>query len=195
MTDQQVAELSASRRLLHGASSVVFVAMWIGVVCVQFTVALEAANSASHCSMSGGLWNSYVTENAAMALIVVAAAGTSGYLMCARRNGWGARALDRSINLCAILAVLIVYIASASALMLMEDSVANNPVSMPMTTIANALTAVTGLAAVNTLIVCRALRQSDTRPRAAAWRASLVPAVWYAVGCLVFAAAAAAYCS
>ena len=194
MTDQQVAELSVSSRLLRGAGSVVFVATWIGVVCVQFTVALKAADAASHCSMSGGVWDTYVTENAAMALIVVAAAAASGYLVCARRKEWGARALDRSITLCAILAASLTFLACTYASALVMGPVGNLPVSMPMATVANALTAITGLATVNTLVVCRALHRSDARPRAAAWRASLVPVAWYAAGCLLFVAAAAAYC-
>lgn len=187
---------SLSRRLGDGANSVLFIAVWLGIVYAQVMVAFKATNAAAHCSVSVVGWNTYTTENATVAVIAIAAAAVSGYLVCARRKDWGDAALLGSIVLCAILTALVALLASlASSMALSEPVLDEKPLSVPMTIVVNSLTVLPGLAAINTLAVCRMLRRSDARPWRAAWSAGLVPAIWFAGGIVVYLAATAAYCN
>lgn len=187
---------SLGRQLLDVANSVLFIAVWLGIVYAQVMVAFKATNAAAHCSLSVVVWNTHTTENAIMAVIAIAAAGVSGYLVCARRKDWGDGVLVRSIILCAILTALVAFLASlAGSVALSEPVLDEKPLSVPMTIIVNSLTVLPGLAAINTLAVCRVLRRSNARPWGGAWSAGLVPAVWFALGIVVFLAATAAYCN
>ncbi|MHA6669437.1 hypothetical protein ACX3O0_11280 [Homoserinimonas sp. A447] len=193
--DRPLVAPSRSRQLIDGANSALFIAVWLGIVYAQVMVAFKATNAAAHCSLSLVVWNAHATENATMAVVVIAAAGMSGYLVCARRKDWGAGALVGSIILCGILTALVALLASVSISMLLSEPVfGEEPLSAPLTIIVKWLTVLPGLAAINTLVVCWALRRSSARPWGAAWSAGLVPAVWFALAIVVFLTATAAYC-
>lgn len=196
MPERPLVARSLSRQLLDGANSVVFIAVWLGIVCAQVIVAFKATDAAAHCSLSVGVWNTHTTENATVALIAIAAAGVSGYLVCSRRKDWGEGALVVSIVFCTTFTAIVALLASAASTTALSEPVLDeNPLSMPMTIIVHSLTVLPGLAAINTLAVCRKLRRSNARPWRAAWSAGLVPAVWFSLGIVVFLAASAAYCN